>query len=191
MRKALRGKLVLGILMTILVTPGVARAQRGSGSGAAAGSTLPRPFTALGESAHSLGDSIVALARAQIGKRYVFGGESPSRGFDCSGLVQYVAAALHISVPRTARLQASVGDPIPADTSRLLPGDLLTFGRGKSISHVGIYVGHGRFIHASTAAGRVIETKLFRPPARGIKPWRGARRLELASGAAADSVTTP
>lgn len=138
---------------------------------------LPLPFTAFNESARSLRDSIVALARAQIGKRYVYGGESPTRGFDCSGLVQYVAAALHIRVPRTARLQARAGDAIPADTSRLLPGDVLTFGNGKTISHVGIYVGDGRMIHASTTAGKVIETKLLRPPARGIKKWRGARRL--------------
>lgn len=140
-------------------------------------SELPRPFESFSESAHSLRDSIVALARAQIGKRYVYGGESPSRGFDCSGLVQYVAAALHIQLPRTARQQARVGDAIPTDTSRLLPGDLLTFGNGKRITHIAIYAGNGRMIHASTAAGKVIETKLLRPPARGIKPWRGARRL--------------
>jgi len=138
---------------------------------------LPRPFASFNESARTLRDSIVALARAQVGKRYVYGGESPSRGFDCSGLVQYVAAALHIHLPRTARLQAHVGDAIPPDTSRLLPGDLLTFGNGKTITHIGIYVGDGRMVHASTAAGKVIETKLVRPPARGIKPWRGARRL--------------
>lgn len=142
-----------------------------------AGSELPRPFAGFNESARSLRDSIVALARAQVGKRYVYGGESPSRGFDCSGLVQYVAAALHIRLPRTARLQAHVGDSIPPDTSRLLPGDLLTFGNGRTITHVGIYVGDGRMVHASTAAGKVIETKLLRPPARGIKRWRGARRV--------------
>lgn len=143
---------------------------------------LPRPFEAFSESARSLRDSIVTLARAQVGKRYVYGGKSPSRGFDCSGLVQYVASALHIKLPRTARLQAHVGDPIPADTSRLLPGDLLTFGNGKTITHIGIYVGDGRMVHASTAAGKVIETKLVRPPTRGVKPWKGARRLTEESG---------
>jgi cell wall-associated NlpC family hydrolase len=109
----------------------------------------------------------------------VFGGEDPKRGFDCSGLVKYIVAALHISVPRTAAQQAAVGDAIPRDTSRLLPGDLLTFGRGKRISHIAIYVGNGRMVHASTKAGRVIETNLLRPKAAGIKPWRGARRLVL------------
>ena len=176
---------LFGLTTALLMAPRAIQAQK-SGARAAEsdsrerGAELPRPFSAFSESAQSLRDSIVALARAQIGKRYVYGGESPSRGFDCSGLVQYVAAALQIRVPRTARLQARVGDAIPADTSRLLPGDVLTFGSGKSISHVGIYVGDGRMVHASTAAGRVIETKLLRPRVSGIKPWRGARRLEVA-----------
>jgi len=135
------------------------------------------PFSALSRSALALGDSIVVLAREQIGKRYVHGGQSPRRGFDCSGLVRYIADALHITVPRTARQQARVGEPVPADTALLLPGDILTFGRGSRASHVGIYVGNGRFIHASTKAGHVIETSLMRGPAPGIKPWLGARRL--------------
>jgi cell wall-associated NlpC family hydrolase len=171
----------LALVAALALVPGTAAAQRApvpSEDAAVPSHTeLPRPFAAFDESARSLRDSIVALARAQIGKRYVYGGESPSRGFDCSGLVQYVAAALHIHVPRTARLQAHVGDSIPADTTRLLPGDLLTFGNGKAVTHIGIYVGNGRMVHASTAAGKVIETKLIRPPARGIKPWRGVRRL--------------
>lgn len=169
------------LIATLALIPGTVAAQRAPAQSEdaafPAGTELPRPFAAFDESARSLRDSIVALARAQIGKRYVYGGESPSRGFDCSGLVQFVAAALHIRVPRTARLQAHVGDSIPPDTSRLLPGDLLTFGNGKTVTHIGIYVGNGRMVHASTAAGKVIETKLIRPPARGIKPWRGVRRL--------------
>ncbi len=173
-------------MAALALLPGTMAAQgapaaSGNGTGEA-GAELPRPFEAFNESARSLRDSIVSLARAQIGKRYVYGGESPSRGFDCSGLVQYVAAALHINLPRTARLQAHVGDSIPPDTSRLLPGDLLTFGNGKTVTHIGIYVGDGRMVHASTSAGKVIETKLLRPPGRGIKPWRGARRLEVVEG---------
>ncbi|HEY9517344.1 MAG TPA: C40 family peptidase [Gemmatimonadaceae bacterium] len=174
-------------LVTLMAMPGLARAQQGGGK-VAAQKEHPKPFTALSTSALSLRDSIVALARAQVGKRYVLGGETPSRGFDCSGLVQYVTAALHIDLPRTARLQARTGDAIPADTSRLLPGDVLTFGRGKSASHVGIYVGDGRFVHASTSAGRVIETKLLRTPKRAIMPWRGARRLDLSSHTVSDTL---
>lgn len=138
-----------------------------------------KPFAAYSASAESLRDSIVALARAQIGTRYRTGGESPKKGFDCSGLVQYVMSALNLAVPRTARQQAKTGLPLGRDTSRLLPGDLLTFGKGKKgvISHVAIYVGDGHYVHASSVAGRVIESSIDRPYSPLIKIWRGARRI--------------
>jgi cell wall-associated NlpC family hydrolase len=122
-------------------------------------------------------DSVVALARAQIGKRYILGGESPKHGFDCSGLVRYVLAALHIDVPRTAHDQARAGASIPRDPAQLLPGDLVTFGSEHQISHIGIYIGGGRMVQASSKAGRVIETPLIRRLATGVQPWRGARRV--------------
>lgn len=138
-----------------------------------------KPFAAYSASAQTLRDSIVAMARAQIGTRYRTGGESPTKGFDCSGLVQYVMSALRLSVPRTARLQAKTGLAIGRDTSELLPGDLLTFGKGKKgkISHVGIYVGDGHYVHASSVAGHVIESSIYRPYSPLIKIWRGARRI--------------
>jgi cell wall-associated NlpC family hydrolase len=145
----------------------------------------PGPFATLAASARTLRDSIVALARAQVGYRYVLGGESPQRGFDCSGLVRYVMAELSIGLPRTAHEQAHVGRAVPRDTSQLLPGDVLTFGRGKRITHVGIYVGDGRMVHASSKAGRVIETALLRNPSPLIKPWRGARDLVARTGGGA------
>ena len=150
-----------------------------------------KPFTAISNSAQTLRDSIVQMARAQIGTRYKFGGGTPEKGFDCSGLVKFVMAALNLDVPRTAKQQARVGLAIVKDTSRLLPGDLLTFGRGKkgAVSHVGIYVGDGRFVQASSAAGRVIETPLDRPASPRIKVWRGARRILVGDDSA--SSTTP
>lgn len=136
-----------------------------------------KPFQEMSASAEALRDSIVAMARAQVGSRYVLGGQSPKRGFDCSGLVKYVLAALNLDAPRTARQQARFGEAVPRDTSELLPGDLLTFGRRHDgVSHIGIYVGDGHIVHASIKAGRVIETTLARLSA-GRKPWRGARRI--------------
>ena len=133
--------------------------------------------------AHSMGarsraklDSVVAVARAQLGTRYRLGGESP-RAFDCSGLVQYVMRALDFSLPRTAREQATIGSPVPTDTAQLRAGDLLLFGRKGKVTHIGIYVGNGQFVHASTGAKRVVERPLLRKPAPGIVPWIGARRL--------------
>jgi cell wall-associated NlpC family hydrolase len=141
----------------------------------------------------TLRDSLVALARAQVGTPYVHGGESPSRGFDCSGLVRYIVAALHIMVPRTAARQAFAGIAVPKDTAAMLPGDLVTFGRGKgAVSHIGIYVGNGRIVHASTKAGEVIETDLHKPKVAGIKRWKGTRRVLSDDGlavAAADSAS--
>ena len=118
------------------------------------------------------------MAKAQLGTRYRTGGQAPEKGFDCSGLVKYVLAALNVGVPRTARQQARVGLAIVRDTAQLLPGDLLTFAKSKKgVSHVGIYIGEGRYIHASSVAGKVIESAIDRPASPLIKIWRGARRL--------------
>lgn len=145
-------------------------------------------FGVFGKSATAVRDSLVTLARQQLGRRYVLGGSTPDKGFDCSGLIRYVLAKLDISVPRTAAQQERVGTVVAKDTADLRPGDLVTFGRGNRASHIGIYVGDGRFIHASSKAGRVVESKLIRPPARLIKPWRGARRiLAGADSSAAES----
>ena len=155
----------VGMLATLCV-PATLRAQ------------TAKPFEAFSNSAQTLRDSVVQLAKAQIGTRYRRGGQSPERGFDCSGLVKYVMASLHQDVPRTARQQAAVGLAVARDTSRLLPGDVLTFGRGKrGVSHVGIYIGDGRYVHASTAAGKVVETSIDRPHSPLLKMWRGARRV--------------
>lgn len=148
----------------------------------------PRPFAQLTASPDALRDSIVALARAQIGRRYVRGGASPQRGFDCSGLVKYVLGLLDIAAPRTARLQARIGEAVVKDTSELEPGDLLTFGRSAhGASHVAIYVGDGRYVHASVTAGRVIETSLDRRNSSLVRAWRGVRRI--LEPAAADTGT--
>jgi len=144
-----------------------------------AGAQETKPFAALSASAESLRDSVVQMARAQLGKRYKWGGESPEKGFDCSGLVSYVMSALSFNLPRTARQQAKQGLALTKDASQLLPGDLLTFGKGKkgAVSHIGIYVGDGKYIHASSIAGKVIESPLDRPFSPLIKVWRGARRI--------------
>ena len=147
-----------------------------------------KPFAAYSSSAQSLRDSVVQMAKAQVGTRYRMGGTTPEKGFDCSGLVKYVMAALNLDVPRTAKQQAKQGLAINKDTSRLLPGDLLTFGKTKksSVSHIGIYIGDGRYIHASSIAGRVVESSIDRPYSPLIKIWRGARRmLSLDDSAAA------
>lgn len=178
-RPTLSGPLLSCVLMLSAAIP--AAAQR---VGAV---DHPKPFTAMSASVLSLRDSLVTIARAQVGTRYVRGGTSPEGGFDCSGLVRYVMAAMKVRMPRTARQQATSGFAVVRETRHLRPGDLLTFGKdGRSASHVAIYVGNGRYVHASSAAGRVIESDLGRSSSSLVRAWRGARRM--VGGTAADSL---
>lgn len=99
----------------------------------------------------SLGNAIAGFAETLVGDRYEWGGVSPATGFDCSGLVMYVYAHFGISLPRTSYAQWDVGTPV--SYSELEPGDLVFFSTtGPGASHVGIYVGGGRFVAADTYA---------------------------------------
>ncbi len=93
----------------------------------------------------SKGQALVATAKKYLGVPYVWGGTSP-RGFDCSGLMQYVCRQNGISLPRVAASQRNVGRYV--SRANLQPGDLVFFGKGGRITHVGMYVGNGNMIHA-------------------------------------------
>ena len=133
-----------------------------------------RALRAFEKHQRALRDSIVRLALAQVGTPYVHGGETPE-GFDCSGLVQYVYGRLYLTPPRLAAHQARIGAPIKRDMLR--PGDILTFGTSDSVTHVGIYVGDRKFVHASSIAGRVIVSSVDRPPSELIRPLKLGRRV--------------
>jgi murein DD-endopeptidase len=95
------------------------------------------------------GTAIAALASSLIGTPYHFGG-ADAAGFDCSGLARYVHEGLGVEIPRTARAQQRAAVPVPL--GELAPGDLVFFRlRSRSIDHVGIYTGEGRFVHAPRA----------------------------------------
>ncbi len=97
---------------------------------------------------------ILAIAKEMLGQPVVWGGASPSNGFDCSGLVQYVYRQAGINLPRTADLQFLVGQTI--SISYLQPGDLVYFTTYEpGASHVGIYIGNSKFIHTSFSKGIV------------------------------------
>ena len=86
---------------------------------------------------------VVGIALQYLGIPYVWGGSSPSTGFDCSGFTSYVYAQVGVSLPHHAASQYSMGTPVSYD--QLAPGDLVFF---SGLGHVGIYIGGGQFVHA-------------------------------------------
>ena len=102
------------------------------------------------------GESVVEFAKQYLGYKYVAGGASPSTGFDCSGFTSYVYKNFGVSLNRTSKDQVKNG--VAVSRSELEPGDLVLFkGKtGSAIGHVGIYIGGGKFIHASTPSTGVI-----------------------------------
>jgi murein DD-endopeptidase len=95
----------------------------------------------------------VAFAHEMIGKPYRYAGDTPA-GFDCSGLVKYSYGRAGISLPRDTQAQRRLS--VLVSMRSLREGDLLFFAQeGKKTSHVGMYLGNGRFIHAPSTGGRV------------------------------------
>ena len=96
-------------------------------------------------------DSLIATAKKYIGTPYALGGTTPA-AFDCSGYMQFVFRAHGITLPRTADAQYLLGSAAKAKKG-LVPGDLVFFDTSGGISHVGMYIGHNEFIHASSSKG--------------------------------------
>jgi cell wall-associated NlpC family hydrolase len=121
-------------------------------------------------------DSLVELAREQVGLKYKLGAKAPGKAFDCSGLVQWLMEKFDLSIPRTSREQAKMGVEVAKDPATLLPGDLLFFGKGKAVSHVGIYVGDGKYVQAANRRVGVVESVL--PTGKAATTWwKSVRRI--------------
>ncbi|MGQ0576979.1 MAG: C40 family peptidase [Pseudonocardia sp.] len=108
----------------------------------------------------------VRIAMSKIGKPYRYGATGPN-AFDCSGLVQWTYKQLGVKLPRTSRAMSGVGTPV--SRANLQPGDLVFF--YKPVSHVAIYVGNGKIVHASTSGSPVKVSEL-----KGRK-FHSARRV--------------
>lgn len=105
----------------------------------------------------SVGQQIASYAQKYLGYPYVWGGSGPN-SFDCSGFVQYIYKQFGISINRTATAQMNNGYSVSKEN--LAPGDLVFFYGDGGIGHVGMYIGNGKFIHASNPSSGVIITEL-------------------------------
>ncbi len=150
-------KLIVGLLAAVLLAAYAPAAL------AAAPPLPPKP---------TRGEDVVATAKKHIGVPYKYGGTSPT-GFDCSGFVQYVYGQHGKQLPRTADKQFETGTLVQA--RNLKHGDLVFFTTTeKGASHCGIFIGYGKFIHASSSRGVMISSL-------GDMYWKprylGARRI--------------
>lgn len=115
-------------------------------------SAASRPEGQSNITSTATGEAVVAFAKQFLGKPYVYGGNGPN-SFDCSGFTCYVFKNFNVSLPRVAANQRSAGYEV--NKADLIPGDLILFtspNSGSTIGHVGIYIGNGEFIHASSGS---------------------------------------
>lgn len=128
---------------------------------------------------------ILINALSLTGVKYTYGGKSPETGFDCSGFVRYVfQQAANLTLPHGARAISQLGKSIPM--SELQPGDLVFFNTLKSaFSHVGIYMGDGKFIHAPSSGGGIHVVDMN--DSYWAKRFNGARRLPATEEQPAES----
>lgn len=119
------------------------------------------------------GEQIVQTAKKYLGNPYVYGGTSLTNGADCSGFTQSIMKLFNISIPRTAQAQSQQGKLI--SKNNMQKGDLIFFGNSTTtISHVGIYIGDGKMIHASTASTGIIISDAY---TSGKAPLQVIRRV--------------
>jgi len=116
----------------------------------------------LAKGNQSFSGGVIASAQSLMGLKYVWGGTSTTKGMDCSGFSQWVMKQNGVSLPRTALEQSKVGTKV--SWSNLQAGDLVFFdtidGNGKNVDHVGIYIGNGQMIHASSGQGKVVTANI-------------------------------
>lgn len=137
------------------------------------------------EEAESLRSRALSVSKSLLGVRYRANGSS-TRGFDCSGFVQYVYQKLGYSLSRNA--SAQMADGVAIDKADLQPGDLVffknTYNSGRIASHVGIYIGDGKFIHCASGGVRIDYLSTYYYASRFLC----ARRVILAGNASYDSI---
>jgi hypothetical protein len=137
------------------------------------------PITKGPRSTSNLAQQVVDYALTLLGTPYHYGGTTEEGGFDCSGFVRHVFANFKVDLPHSSRDQYSLGRAVSKDGLEI--GDLLFFtrpGRSKGVGHVGIYIGDGQFIHASSGKKKKITISAL-DSTYYVKRYVGARRLPL------------
>ena len=140
----------------------------------------PAQTDALADQWANTAQEVLIRALSLTGIKYKYGGSSPETGFDCSGFVRYVfQQAADLTLPHGARALSRLGHAVPTD--QLKPGDLVFFNTLKSaFSHVGIYLGDNRFIHAPSSGGTIHVVSM--DEAYWAKRFNGARRIKGKTG---------
>ena len=100
---------------------------------------------------------LIDYACSFVGNAYVWGGDDPNTGADCSGFVKYVYNEFGIQLPRRSCDQATIGEEVSFD--EMVPGDLVFYKRGDKIGHVAIYIGDGQVVQARGAAYGICITR--------------------------------
>ncbi|WP_036111663.1 MULTISPECIES: C40 family peptidase [Luteibacter] len=154
------GPVMLGVCLSLLAACGSAPPKRSSSQQRNPASAVPlaknlewstRPADAPPADA---ANDVLFRAIGLVGTPYRWGGNTPQGGFDCSGLINYIyLTSTGLRLPRTSQEMAALDKP-KVDESALASGDLVFFGRGH-VTHVGVYVGKGRFVHAPNSGGTV------------------------------------
>lgn len=136
---------------------------------------LLAPVAVADENPPEQPSGMVERALSWLGVRYRFGGQDEKKGVDCAGLVRRVFGSFAIDLPRTAAAQFKQGCIVERD--ELQPGDLVFFRNTykKGISHVGIYIGNGEFVHAASRRRSVVVDRLETP--YFSKHFAGGRRI--------------
>jgi murein DD-endopeptidase len=142
-------KIAAGVLAGVLALAGCASAP-------------PAPSRSAPQVSEAAADRAASHAAKMVGRPYRFGGATPSAGFDCSGLVQFSFRQAGVAVPHNTERQRLASRPVRR--SDLRRGDLVFFDQeGKKNSHVGIYLGGGKFVHAPSSGKEVRSDRLDAP----------------------------
>ncbi len=162
-------------------SPATPRSQAAGTLAVSASSPPPLPErTSHPGSADALADSVIATATEAMGRPYRYGGTGEDGGgFDCSGLIQYAYGQHGVTLPRRSVDQAREGREVSKKVDALAPGDLLTFAnRGKTVTHVGLYLGDGLFVHSASRGVQVSTLSDDDPYGRWwYQRWVGVRRI--------------